>query len=220
MIQLFHVHKSYARKRVALDDVTLHIVKSEFALITGPSGAGKTTLLKLLFGLEHPDSGQILVQGRNIARLNANGWPYLRRTIGFVFQDFKLLQKKTVFENVAVAMRVAGASPSEIKKRVYEVLGSVGLEHKKEMLPTMLSAGEQQRVSVARAIVNYPVILLADEPTGNLDSELSLEIFDLLKKINARGTTILVATHDREIISRFSRRVINLKQGHIMEGGG
>ncbi|HEY5649469.1 MAG TPA: ATP-binding cassette domain-containing protein, partial [Nitrospiria bacterium] len=194
MIQLFHVYKSYARKRVGLEDVTLRVEKGEFALITGPSGAGKTTFLKLLFGLEQPDSGQILVQGRNIARLESSGWPYLRRTIGFVFQDFKLLQKKSVFDNVALSMRVAGASNSEIRKRVPEVLASVGLDHKKELVPMMLSAGEQQRVAVARSIVNHPVILLADEPTGNLDSELSLEIFDLFKKINAKGTTILVAT--------------------------
>lgn len=219
MIQLFHVYKSYSRKRVALEDVTLRIEKGEFALVTGASGAGKTTLLKLLFGLEHPDSGQILVQGRNIARLKSSGWPYLRRTIGFVFQDFKLLQKKSIFDNVGLPMRVAGASISEIRKRVPEVLASVGLDHKKELLPTMLSAGEQQRVAVARSIVSYPVILLADEPTGNLDSELSLEIFDLFKRINAKGTTILVATHDREIISRFSRRIITLKQGRVQEKG-
>ncbi len=220
MIQLFHVQKSYGRNRVALEDVTLRIEKGEFAFITGPSGAGKSTLLKLLFGLERPDSGQILIQKRNIARLRESSLPYFRRTIGFVFQDFKLLPKKTIFDNVAVAMRVVGAAPAEIRKRVTEVLASVGLERKKEMLPRMLSAGEQQRVSVARSIVNRPVILLADEPTGNLDADLAIEILDLLKEINTKGTTVLVATHNREFLLRAQRRVIVLKEGRIVEGGG
>ena len=220
MIQLFHVYKSYGRQRVALDDITLRVEKGEFALLTGPSGAGKTTLLKLLFGLERPDSGQILILNRNISRLKEADLPYFRRTIGFIFQDFKLLRNKTVFDNVAVAMRIAGASPTEIRRRVSEVLGSVGLEHKKELLPRMLSAGEQQRVCVARSIVNHPAILLADEPTGNLDAELTLEIFELLKKINARGTTVIVATHDQTILSRVHRRVISLRQGKTMDWAG
>lgn len=219
MIQLFHVYKSYGRHRVALEDITLRIEKGEFAFFTGSSGAGKTTLLKLLFGLERPDSGQILIQNRNVGRLKASELPYLRRTIGFVFQDFKLLQKKTVFDNVAVAMQIAGASPAEIRRRVSEVLGAVGLDHKKEVLPLMLSAGEQQRVCVARSIVNHPTILLADEPTGNLDADLTAEMFELLKTINAKGTTVVVATHNQEIVSRVRRRVIVLKQGKILGGG-
>jgi cell division transport system ATP-binding protein len=221
MIRLFQVYKSYGRHRVALEDVTVRIEKGEFALFTGPSGSGKTTLLKLLFGLERPDAGQILIQNRNVGRLKESDWPYLRRTIGFIFQDFKLFQKKTVFENVAAAMQVAGASPAEIRRRVPEVLGSVGLEHKKELLPLMLSAGEQQRLCVARSIVNHPTILLADEPTGNLDTDLTADIFGLLKTINAKGTTVVMATHSREILSsRGPHRVIVFKQGRIMDGGG
>lgn len=219
MIQLFHVYKSYGRRRAALEDITLRIEKGEFVFFTGSSGAGKTTLLKLLFGLERPESGQILIQNRNVGRLKESELPYLRRTIGFVFQDFKLFQKKTVFDNVAVAMQIAGASPAEIRRRVSEVLGAVGLEHKKEMLPLMLSAGEQQRVCLARSIVNHPTILLADEPTGNLDADLTADIFELLKTINAQGTTVVVATHNQEIVSRVRRRVIVLKQGRILEGG-
>lgn len=218
MIQLFHVYKSYGRRRAALEDITLRIEKGEFVFFTGSSGAGKTTLLKLLFGLERPESGQILIQNRNVGRLKESELPYLRRTIGFVFQDFKLFQKKTVFDNVAVAMQIAGASPAEIRRRVSEVLGAVGLEHKKEMLPLMLSAGEQQRVCLARSIVNHPTILLADEPTGNLDADLTADIFELLKTINAQGTTVVVATHNQEIVSRVRRRVIVLKQGRILEG--
>lgn len=219
MIQLFHVYKSYGRQRPALEDVTLHIEKGEFAWLTGPSGAGKSTLLKLLFGLERPDAGQIVIHNRNVARLKASSLPMLRRSIGFIFQDFKLLQKKTVFDNVGVALQVAGASPAEIRRRVTEVLESVGLEHKKDLQPSMLSAGEQQRVCVARSIVNHPMILLADEPTGNLDADLTREIIEMLKAINTKGTTMLVATHNREILARLPRRVIVLKEGRIAEGG-
>ena len=219
MIQLFHVYKSYGRHRVALEDITLRIEKGEFVFFTGSSGAGKTTLLKLLFGLERPESGQILIQNRNVGRLKESELPYLRRTIGFVFQDFKLLQKKTVFDNVAVAMQIAGVSPAEIRRRVSEVLRAVGLEHKKEMLPLMLSAGEQQRICVARSIVNHPTILLADEPTGNLDADLTADLFELLKTIHAKGTTVVVATHNQEIVSRIRRRVIVLKQGRVVDGG-
>ena len=217
MIQLFHVNKVYGRNRVALEDVTLRIQKGEFVFLTGASGAGKTTLLKVLFGLERPDSGQILIQNRNIARLKNSNLPTLRRSIGFIFQDFKLLQKKTVFENVAVAMQVTGAAPSDIRKRVLEVLQSVGLEHKKELLPSMLSAGEQQRVCIARSIVNQPLILLADEPTGNLDSDLTREIFDLLKAINTKGTTVVVATHNTDVVSQTRRRIISLHHGRYLE---
>jgi cell division transport system ATP-binding protein len=219
MIQLFHVYKSYGRHRVALEDVSVGIEKGEFAFIAGPSGSGKTTFLKLLSGLERPDAGQILIQNRNVGRLRESDLPHLRRTIGFIFQNFKLFQKKSVFDNVAVPMQITGASPADIRKRVPEVLESVGLEHKRELLPMMLSAGEQQRLCVARSIVNHPTILLADEPTGNLDADLTTDIFQLLKTINERGTTVVVATHNREIIARLKRRVIWVKQGRILDGG-
>jgi cell division transport system ATP-binding protein len=217
MIQLFHVYKSYGRHRVALEDVTVGIEKGEFAFVAGPSGSGKTTFLKLLSGLERPDAGQILIQNRNVGRLRESELPYLRRTIGFIFQNFKLFQKKSVFDNVAVPMQIAGASSADIRKRVPEVLESVGLEHKRELLPMMLSAGEQQRLCVARSIVNHPTILLADEPTGNLDADLTTDIFQLLKTINERGTTVVVATHNREIVSKMKRRVIWVKQGRITD---
>ena len=218
MIQTFHVGKSFG-KYTALDDISLQVGKGEFVILTGPSGSGKTTLLKLFLGLLRPDSGQILIQNRNITRLRESGLPYFRRTIGVVFQDFKLLSRKSVFENVAVAMRIVGAAPAEIRRRVTEVLAGVGLDSKKNMLPFMLSAGEQQRVCLARAIVNHPVLLLADEPTGNLDADQAARIYDLLKLINERGTTVLLTTHRHEIPLSGSRRLIRLQQGRIVGGG-
>jgi cell division transport system ATP-binding protein len=215
MIQLFHVTKYYDR-RPALVDVNLTIGKGEFVLVMGPSGAGKTTLLKLLFCAEQPDEGQILVQNRNVARLKAADIPYLRRTMGFVFQDFKLLPKKNVYENVALPLVVQGYSAFDAKRKVMEALKAVGVEYRKDSRPAMLSAGEQQRVCIARAIVNGPVILLADEPTGNMDPELASEIIELLKAINARGTTVVVATHNRLVSQQVGRRVITLSQGHIV----
>jgi len=215
MIQLFHVSKYYDR-RPALVDVNLVIEKGEFVLVMGPSGAGKTTLLKLLFCAEQPDEGQILVQNRNVARLKAGDLPYLRRTMGFVFQDFKLLPKKNVFENVALPLVVQGCSAFDVKRKVMDALKAVGVEYRKDSRPAMLSAGEQQRVCIARAIVNGPVILLADEPTGNMDPELASEIIELLKAINARGTTVVVATHNRQVMQQVGRRVITLSQGRIM----
>lgn len=221
MIQLFHVSKYYDR-RPALSDINLQIEKGEFVLVMGPSGAGKTTLLKLLFCAEAPDEGQILVQNRNVARLRPSDVPYFRRTMGFVFQDFKLLPKKTVFENVALPLVVQGVSAFDARRKVMEALKSVGVEHRKEARPATLSAGEQQRVCIARAIVNGPLILLADEPTGNMDPELASEIIELLKAINARGTTVVVATHNRQVVEQVNRRVVTLNQGKLVsdEGAG
>ena len=221
MIQIFHVTKYYDR-RPALTDVNLQIEKGEFVLLMGPSGAGKTTLLKLLYCATSLDEGQILVQGRNVARLKSSDVPYLRRTMGVVFQDFKLLSKKSVYENVALPLLVQGLSTFETRRKVMEALKAVGVEHRKESRPTMLSAGEQQRVCIARSIVNSPIILLADEPTGNMDAALAREIVDLFKTINARGTTVLVATHNRQVIEQVGRRVITLDQGKVVldEGRG
>lgn len=219
MIQLFHVWKHYA-KRPALSDITLQIEKGEFVLLMGPSGAGKTTLLKLLFCAERADDGQILIQGKNVARIKPSGVPYLRRTMGFVFQDFRLLQKKTVFDNVALPLLVQGLSAFDIRRKASEALKAVGLEHKKESRPAMLSAGEQQRACIARAIVNSPLILLADEPTGNMDPDLAAEIMDLFKTINARGTTLLIATHNRQVVEQVNRRVVTLAEGKLASDVG
>jgi len=221
MIQLFHVSKYYER-RAALSDINLQITKGEFVLLMGPSGAGKTTLLKLLFCAEPPDEGQILVQNRNVARLRPSDIPYLRRTMGVVFQDFRLLPKKNVFSNVALPLLVQGASAFEIRRKVTEALKAVGVDHRKDSRPATLSAGEQQRVCIARAIVNSPIILLADEPTGNMDPELAGEIIELFKTINARGTMVMVATHNRQVVDQVNRRVVTLNQGKLIsdEGAG
>lgn len=218
MIAVFHVSKTYLG-RPALQDVTLKIEKGEFVFLTGPSGAGKTTLLRLIFLADVPEEGQILVNNRNLAHLPLSAIPHLRRTMGFVFQDFRLLPKKTVFDNVALTLKVAGVPEGRLREKVFTTLRGVGLEARHEALPSSLSAGEQQRVCLARAIVNDPQILLADEPTGNLDADLSEEIFDLLKAVNARGTTVVVATHSRNLVQRFPRRVISLNQGRIVGDG-
>ncbi len=215
MIRLFHVNKRYARDALALDDVSLHIEKGDFVFLTGPSGSGKTTLFKLLFCAERPTSGQILVADFNLQSLRRSSIPYLRRNIGVVFQDFKLLMRKTVYENVAFALEVLGRPRSEIASKVVSVLQRVGLGDKMHMAPWRLSGGEQQRVALARALVNEPAILLADEPTGNLDPELSLEMMRLISDANLRGTTVLVATHDPSLIQAFPRRVLTLKQGKL-----
>ncbi len=219
MIQIFHVTKYYDR-RPALMDVNLQIEKGEFVLLMGPSGAGKTTLLKLLYSATSLDEGQILIQGRNVARLKPSAVPYLRRTMGVVFQDFKLLPKKSVYDNVALPLLVQGLSSFETRRKVMEALKAVGVDHRKESRPTMLSAGEQQRVCIARSVVNSPIILLADEPTGNMDAELAREIVELFKTINARGTTVLVATHNRQVIEQVGRRVVTLDQGKVVSDEG
>ncbi len=219
MIQLFHVSKRYSR-RPAISDINLTIDKGEFVLLMGPSGAGKTTLLRLLFCSELPDEGQILVQNRNVARLRGSDIPIFRRSMGFIFQDFKLLPKKNVFDNVALPLLVQGLSTFDIRRRVVEALRAVGIEHKKEGFPVGLSAGEQQRVCIARAIVNGPVVLLADEPTGNLDNNLTVEIIELFKMINARGTTIILATHNTQVVEQVKRRVITLSEGRVVSDDG
>jgi cell division transport system ATP-binding protein len=218
MIEVFHVSKTYLG-RPALQDVSLKIEKGEFVFLTGPSGAGKTTLLRLIFLADVPEEGQILVNSRNLAHLKQAAVPHLRRTMGFVFQDFRLLPKKTVFDNVALTLKVAGVPEGRLREKVFDTLRGVGLESRHEALPSSLSAGEQQRVCLARAIVNDPQILLADEPTGNLDAHLSEEIFDLLKAVNARGTTVVVATHNRNLVQRFPRRVLALDHGRIVGDG-
>jgi cell division transport system ATP-binding protein len=182
----------------------------------GPSGAGKSTLLRMLISEERPDQGQIFVQGKNVGQLRQSEVPYLRRKIGTVFQDFRLLQKKSVFENVALPLIVQRSSTADIRRKVTEALRAVGVEHKKDQSPASLSTGEQQRVCIARAIVNGPVVLLADEPTGNLDPERTAEIIELFKLINARGTTVVVATHDPHVMALVNRRVITLMQGVLM----
>lgn len=216
MIQMFHVSKAYPGDPPALADVNLNIEKGEFVFLTGPSGAGKTTLLKLIFLAERATRGQILVGGRNIARLSASGVPFLRRNIGVVFQDFKLLPRRTVADNVAFTLDVLGVPRAESRDRVMRMLKRVGLEHKADVLPPRLSGGEQQRVVIARALVNDPAILLADEPTGNLDPALTIEIMDLLCDVNVRGTTVLVATHDHSLIERYQKRTLRLERGSIV----
>lgn len=216
MIELFHVDKSYIKGKPALSDVTLRVEKGEFIFVVGPSGAGKTTLLRLLFCMEHPDAGQILIQGRNTAKLTNTSIQYLRRNMGFIFQDFKLLENKTVFDNVALPLLVKGAGSSEIKKKVSEVLRMVRLDYKKEIFPPFLSGGEQQRVAIARAIINEPMVLLADEPTGNLDLASAKDIFDLLETIHMRGTAMVVATHNADIVNRMKKRVVALVDGKVV----
>jgi cell division transport system ATP-binding protein len=218
MIQLFHVTKKFAQGPPALSDVNLHVEKGEFVFLTGPSGAGKTTLLRLIFRDEVPTSGQVVVNDHNIANMPSRSVPHLRRQIGVVFQDFKLLRRKTVFENVAYAVQVIGLPPREQRVRTYRVLEMLGLNHRLHNYPEQVSGGEQQRMAIARALVNRPLILLADEPTGNLDPDLSREIMGLFKDINAHGTTVVVATHDREMIRRVARRTIALDHGRVVAG--
>ncbi|MEK6529197.1 MAG: cell division ATP-binding protein FtsE, partial [Nitrospirota bacterium] len=193
------------------------IEKGELAYITGPSGAGKTTLLKLLYRAERPDGGRIVVAGWDVGELMQKTIPFLRRNVGIVFQDFKLLSNKTVFENIALSLRIHGLHTREIKEDVNEVLKDVGLKHKANDYPQHLSGGEQQRVVIARAMVSKPTVLLADEPTGNLDPETSTMIMKLFREINARGTTVLVATHHRELFSGTGRRVIYIKNGELIK---
>jgi cell division transport system ATP-binding protein len=216
MVELYHVHKDYGRGAHALMDVSLAIEKGEFVFLTGPSGAGKTTLLRLLFREEVATTGKILVNGHNLSTLRASRVPHLRRELGIVFQDFKLLPRKTVFENVSLVMEILGTPRRILRMRTYAVLEMLGLNHKVRSYPLELSGGEQQRVAIARALVNEPALLLADEPTGNLDPDLSWEIMNLFRDSNARGTTVLVATHDRDLITRMGKRVITLDCGRLV----
>jgi cell division transport system ATP-binding protein len=216
MIRLFHVYKSFGSKNPALIDISLTVPKGEFVFVTGPSGAGKTTLLKIIFCAEKPTSGHALVDGRNLTRIKDGELSSLRRRIGVVFQDFKLLPRRTVFENVALSLEVMGVSPSMIRKKVHQTLRYLGLADKEGYYPPQLSGGEQQRIAIARAIVNNPLILLADEPTGNLDYDLTMEIMALLKEIHTRGTTVVVATHSQELLKGTRRRIIALHKGRMV----
>ncbi len=217
MIRLHRVTKSYPTGSTALHDVTLHVEKGQFVFLTGPSGAGKTTLLRLLMREELPTSGSVVVDGRDVAALPARQVPYLRRRIGFVFQDFRLIQSRTVLENLTIVQEAVGVPWSQQKERALRLLRQVSLQHRMHAYPIQLSGGEQQRVATARALVNEPVLLLADEPTGNLDAERAEEILDLMREINAHGTTVLIATHDREMVRRMARRVVQLSAGRIVE---
>ena len=215
MIQLYHVYKSYGDDLPALADLTLDIAKGEFVFVTGPSGAGKSTLLRLIFSAEIPNKGHLLVNGRNTSRLTRGAVPYLRRNIGVVFQDFKLLSRRTVEDNVAISLEVLGLARRDVRRRTLLMLKQVGLAHKMHQLPRRLSGGEQQRVAIARALVHEPQILLADEPTGNLDRDQSQEIMTMLAHANARGTTVVVATHDKGWLANIDKRVIVLDRGQL-----
>jgi cell division transport system ATP-binding protein len=216
MIQMLHVFKSFAAHALALEDITFRVEAGEFAVLTGPSGAGKTTLLRLLYAAERPDRGNIIVNRRNVTRLARRRIPEFRRSIGIVFQDFKLLPTKTAFENVAFAQRVLAVPDREVRRRVANVLKRVGISHRKDTLPPQLSGGEQQRVALARALVNEPALILADEPTGNLDDVLAQEIMGLLYEVNADGTTVFLATHDRHLVTSAPGRVMTLEQGRLL----
>ncbi len=216
MIKFEEVTKIYQPDTVGLESVSLHIQKGEFVFLVGPSGSGKSTFIRLLIKELEPDQGRIFVSGRDLAKLRRWKVPYLRRNIGCVFQDFKLLPNKTAFQNVLYALVVTGNATSASRKKANEILSLVGLGHKANSLPNELSGGEQQRVSIARAFVNHPPLLIADEPTGNLDPETSMGIMQLLYRINKTGTTVLMATHDREMVDRMRRRVVALDAGKVV----
>ena len=207
----------YSRGVYALREVTLSIGKGEFVFLTGPSGAGKSTLLRLLLRQELPTSGRLVVNGRTLVKMTPAQVQAYRRTVGFVFQDFKLIPSRTVFENVAFVPRVLGHSLDVQRRKAFQVLKWVGLQHRLNSFPEELSGGEQQRVAIARALINDPALVLADEPTGNLDPDLALEIMNLFREINARGTTLLVATHDRELIRRVGKPTVTLEHGAVAE---
>jgi cell division transport system ATP-binding protein len=207
----------YSRGLYALHDLSLTVAPGEFVFLTGPSGAGKSTLLRLLLMQERPTSGDLVVSGQNLASLRRREVQEYRRSIGFIFQDFKLIPTRTVVENVSFVPEVMGTSESQQRRRAFQVLKWVGLQHRLSAYPSDLSGGEQQRVAIARALVNGPSLVLADEPTGNLDPDLSLEIMNLLREVNAGGTTVLVATHDRELIRLVGRRTVTLDQGRVVE---
>jgi cell division transport system ATP-binding protein len=219
MISFQGVSKRYEGGNEALSDVSFEVERGEMAFLTGPSGAGKSTLLKLVALIERPSRGQILVNGQNLAGVSRRQLPYYRRQIGVVFQDHKLLNDRSVFDNVALPLVIAGADAAETAKRVRASLDLVGLLHKEKALPMTLSTGEQQRVGIARAVVYRPTVLIADEPTGNLDPELSQEVMQLFKRLNQVGATVLIASHDRGLVEQFAPRVFNLKSGHMAESG-
>jgi cell division transport system ATP-binding protein len=217
VIETHHLSKLYSRGLYALRDLSLNVDKGEFVFLTGPSGAGKSTFLRLLLMQERPSEGDIFVNGHNLSKLSRSEIQEYRRGVGFVFQDFKLIPTRTVLENISFVPEVLGVAVSQQRRRAFQVLKWVGLQHRMNAYPSDLSGGEQQRIAIARALVNDPALLLADEPTGNLDPDLSLEIMNLLREINAGGTTVVVATHDRELIRLVGRRTITLDSGRIVE---
>lgn len=216
MIHFSHVYKTYSGGIHALSNVDLEINKGEFLFLTGPSGSGKTTLFRMITAFDMATSGKLFVEGYDLSRINQNEVPYLRRKIGVVFQDFRLLKGRTIFENVALPLQIKNERASYIQRRTNEVLDQVGLIYKAKSFPEQLSGGEQQRVAIARAIIHKPGILIADEPTGNLDPHLSEEIMDLLTKVNSQGTTVVVASHDHEMVRRRARRIIQIQSGRII----
>ncbi len=222
MIRFLDIQKTYDNGTKALKRVSMRIDDGEFVFLVGPSGSGKSTIIKLITGEEQASAGRIMVNGYNLNDIRPNQVPYMRRTLGVIFQDFRLIDKKTVQENLTFAMRAVGASPREIRKRIPYVLDLVGLSGKEDRYPGQLSGGEQQRVAIARALVNNPHMIIADEPTGNLDPDRSLEIMSLLEKINELGTTMLVVTHEKELVNMFTKRVIAIEDGRIIsdETGG
>jgi cell division transport system ATP-binding protein len=217
MIHFYHVTKKFDRYSTALQDVTFHIEKGEFVFLTGASGAGKSTLLKLILRQIQPSEGQIVVNGRNLNAMKPSQLPFFRREIGMVFQDFKLIERMTVFENLSFIMTVLNVPAKEQKKKAYAALRAVNLHHKLNSYPLQLSGGEQQRVAIARALINDPLVLVGDEPTGNLDPDLSAEILQIFSDANLRGSTVLLATHDRELIRSSGRRVLTLDHGRLLD---
>lgn len=216
VVEFKNVSKIYENGTVALKDISLNISKGEFVFVVGDSGAGKSTFLKLIIAEEKPTSGEISVNNYNINTMKRKEIPYLRRTMGIVFQDFRLIPKMTVYDNVAFALRVTGASMRNIRKRVPYILGLVGLSHKAKCKPNELSGGEQQRVGLARALINNPSMIIADEPTGNIDPKLTYEIVELLSEINRRGTTVIMVTHERNLIKQFNHRVVMIDEGYLV----
>ena len=217
MIDFEHVSKEYKKGgRLALEDINLHVEEGEFVFLLGHSGAGKSTLLKLILREALPTSGKVTVLGKDVAKLRRHKIPYLRRQMGIIFQDFRLIPSMTVYENVAFAMHVLNVPRKEIRPRVEYILELVHLEDKAKCYPDTLSGGEQQRVAVARALVHNPKLVIADEPTGNIDPELSLEMMELLERVSGMGPTVLVVTHEHELVHRFHRRVVTLKEGHLI----
>ena len=219
MIDLINITKTYETGTHALNGIDMHIDDGEFVFLVGQSGSGKSTIIKILTAELKPTSGSVLVNGYKLESIKRSAIPYMRRTLGVIFQDFRLIENKTVYENVAFAMRVIGASGKEIKKRVAYVLELVGLENKARRYPNELSGGEQQRVAIARALINNPTMIIADEPTGNLDPSRSFEIMLLLEKINALGTTVMVVTHEKALVDRFNKRVVTIDAGRVISDG-
>ena len=216
MIELYHVWKQYQKPHWALSDVSFNVEKGDFWFITGPSGSGKTTLLKIMFREILPTQGQIIIDRRNILKISDHRIYQLRRKMGIVFQDFRLLFHKKVFDNVAIVLEILGVPRKEIRRRVFSALRMVNLHNKMWEYPSHLSYGEQQRVAIARAVVNHPTIILADEPTGNLDTELAFEIMSLFREINKRGATVIICTHDRELIRHFGQKILFLYKGKLL----